>query len=172
MPRLVATTPLGGVPPHPPVPVVESHRRPLIAAAVLLVASVLCALSSLMSWHDYGRGLDPRESGWDMADGSTGRGWIAIAIAIVLATGGVLLVSGRIRAGRNWARVGGAGLVVLAAIEWAFGVRAARTGPGLGLWVMLVTGVVVLVVVGVLLPADADGSSRPDSPDGALPVGR
>jgi hypothetical protein len=118
-----------------------------------------------MSWHDYGRGLDPRESGWDMADGSTGRGWVAIAISIVLAVGGVLLVSGRIRAGRNWARVGAVALVALAAIEWAFGVRATRTGPGLGLWVLLVTGVVVLVVLGALLPADAERSGRPGTRD-------
>jgi hypothetical protein len=135
----------------PDVP--ESHRRQLIAAAVLLVASVLCALASLMSWHDYGRGLDPRESGWDMADGSTGRGWVAIVVAVVLATAGVLIVSGRVRAGRNWARVGAAALVVLPAIEWAFGVDAARTGPGIGLWVLLGTGVVLLVVLGTLLPA-------------------
>jgi hypothetical protein len=151
--RHVATAPLGGTAPLPRAPEVESHRRPLIVAAVLLVTSVLCALSSLMSWHDYGRGLDPAESGWDMADGSTGRGWVAVLIAILLAGSGVLLVSGRIRAGRNWARVGAAALIALPALEWAFGARASRTGPGLGLWVMLVAGVLLLVLLGALLPA-------------------
>lgn len=154
--RHVATAPLGGVAPLPAVPVVESHRRPLIVAAALLVASVLCAVSSLMSWHDYGRGLDPIESGWDMADGSTGRGWVAIVVAIVLATSGVLLVNGRIRAGRIWARVGAAALVVLSVLEWAFGARATRSGPGLGLWVMLVVGVLLLVLVGALLPTGSE----------------
>ena len=152
--------PLGGVAPVPAPHAVATDRRELIVAAVLLVASVTCALASLLSWHDYGTGLDPRESGWDMADGSAGRGWVAIAVAVVLATGGVLLVTGRHRAGRIWARIGALSLVLLAAGEWAFGERGSRTGPGIGLWVLLVSGIVLLVVIGSVLPP-APPTARP-----------
>jgi len=152
--RFRASTPLGGVAAVAEEPPRPSHARDLVVASGLLVAAVLTALGSLMSWRDYGRGLDPDENGWRLADGSFGRGWVAVLVAVGLAVGGVLLVVGRRRAGRRWARAGSAALIVLPVLEWAFGEGDRRTGPGQGLWVFLVTGMVLMVLLGTVLPTD------------------
>ena len=130
----------------------RSDVRELVTAAALLTAAVLTALASLLSWRDFGRGLDPAENGWHMADGSLGRGWVAVMVAVVLAVGGVLLVVGRRSAGRIWARIGTAALLVGPVLEWAFGSPGSRTGPGWGIWIMFVTGLVLLVMLGTVLP--------------------
>jgi hypothetical protein len=128
--------------------------RDLIVASGLLIAAVLTALATLMSWRDYGRGLDPDENGWRLADGAFGRGWVAILVAVALAIGGVMLVMGRRTAGRRWARVGSSALIVLPILEWAFGEGNRNTGPGLGLWVLMVTGMLLMVLLGTVLPQD------------------
>lgn len=154
--RYRTSTPLGGRASPEPEPARSSQARDLVVAAALLVAAVLTALGSLMSWRDYGRGLDPDENGWQLADGSLGRGWVAVLVAVALAVGGVLLVTGRRRAGRVWARVGSGALIVLPVLEWAFGEGDRRTGPGNGLWVFLVTGMVLMVLLGSVLPSEDD----------------
>ena len=54
------------------------------------------------------------------------------------------------------ARAAGVGLMVLAVLEFGLGAGRLRTGPGIGLWVELVVGLVVVAAVGML--------SRPDDP--------
>ena len=77
----------------------------------------------------------------------------------MLAVAGVLIASGRGRAGRILGSATGALMVVAAIAEWGLGSDAARTGPGLGLWVELTIGVLVVIAVGVLGPKDeAEGS--------------
>ncbi|MFV0316520.1 MAG: hypothetical protein ACK5O2_06105 [Microthrixaceae bacterium] len=152
--RYEASVPLGGVQHYEATPARRSQWRDLLVAAVLLVASVLAALASLMSWRDYGPALNPDENGWRLADGSFGRGWVSILLAAALAVGGVLLVIGRRTHGRRWARVGSAALIVLPVIEWAFGDSGSRTGPGIGLWVQMVAGLVLMILIGTLLPTD------------------
>jgi hypothetical protein len=136
----------------------RSDVRTLVVAAMLLVGSVVTIAATLMSWHDYGSALNPDESGWEMADGSLGRAWIALLCAVSLAVGGVLLVAGRPGAGRLWARIGALALVVFPMVEWAFGDLGTHSGPGSGLWAMLVTGFVLTVAIGTLLPT---GESPP-----------
>jgi len=159
----VSGMPLGGV--RPPVPTDEapSQRRELILTAILLVAAIAAGAASLMSWRDYGFLIGPstEESGWVLPDGSMGRGWMAVVLGVVLAVAGVLVASDRLRAGRALAVLGGVGLLVLPVLEWGLGAGRARTGPGEGLWILLITGVVVVVAVGILGPA-------PEPPDGAV----
>ena len=45
-------------------------------------------------------------------------------------------------------------MIVLPVIEWAFGDSGSRTGPGLGLWVQMVAGLILMVLIGSLLPTD------------------
>ncbi len=124
---------------------------------MLLVASVVTAVASLLPWRDYGPALNPDENGWHLANGAIGRGWIAVAIAVVLAVAGVLLVAGRRSSGRVWARIGSTALIVVPVLEWAFGDAGRRSGPGMGLWLMLVAGMLLMVVIGSVLPVgDAD----------------
>lgn len=155
--RYSTSVPLGGVEPTPPVETSGSEVRDLLAAAVLLVAAVVTALASLLSWQDFGRALDPDENGWRLADGSFGRGWVAVLVAVVLAVAGVLLLVGRRQAARWWARIGTAALVVGPVVEWAFGSSGSRTGPGIGLWLLLGTGLVLVVTLAVVLPHEHPG---------------
>ena len=129
-------------------------------AGLLLVLAVAVALASLLSWRDFGTGLNPDESGWVMADGTLGRGWVAIAIAILLAAGGALLVAGRRRLGLILARIGAVALIVFPAIEWSFGMRNTTSGPGLGLWVLLVIGAAMILFMGTILGEDPDSNSH------------
>ncbi|MCZ7630321.1 MAG: hypothetical protein M5U19_15335 [Microthrixaceae bacterium] len=128
----------------------------MLVASCLLVASVMTAVASLMSWRDYGPALNPDENGWKLADGAVGRGWVAVLVAVVLAVGGVLLVAGRRSAGWIWARVGSTALILLPVVEWAFGDGDSETGPGLGLWLMLGAGMVLMVMIGSVLPAGSE----------------
>ncbi|MGI9642118.1 MAG: hypothetical protein ACR2N9_04970 [Acidimicrobiia bacterium] len=159
--RFNASAPLGGAAPTPTEELRPSMARDMTVAAALLVASILVGFATLMSWRDYGPGLDPDESGWRYADGSFGRGWVAIVLAICLAVGGVLLVSGRRTAGRRWARVGSGALIVLPILEWTFGDTGSRSGPGLGLWVLMAAGVILMVLLGTVLPS-GESKSQPD----------
>ncbi len=152
--RYRASVPLGGVEAVEAAPARRSQWRDLVVAAALLTASVLTALASLMSWRDYGASLNPDENGWSLADGTFGRGWVSILVAAALAVGGVLLVSGRRGPARRWARAGSAALIVLPVLEWAFGDGGSRTGPGIGLWVQMIAGLVLMVLIGSLLPTD------------------
>lgn len=153
--------PLGGVAPSPAVPVVRSDRRDLLLTSLLLVAAVVAGATSMMSWRDFGRrfGATATETGWERLDGSMGRGWVVVALGVLLAVAGVLIASGRARQGRFLAVSTGTSLAVFAVLEWGLGSDAARTGPGTGLWVALVTGVLVVVAVGILTPS-------PDSTQG------
>lgn len=149
--------PLGGVPSvRPEAPRRRSSWREIVVVAALLAASVLTAIASLMSWRDYGPALNPDENGWQLADGGFGRGWVAVLVGVVLAVGGVLIASGRLRQGRIWARVGSSALIVGPMLEWAFGDGDSRTGPGLGLWVLLVAGMVLMVLLGTVLPVASE----------------
>jgi hypothetical protein len=88
-----------------------------------------------------------------------GRGWLFVLLAVLLAVAGVLIAAGRARPGRLLAATTGSLMVLAAIAEWGLGADAARTGPGLGLWVELVLGVAVVVAVGALGPKDADAAS-------------
>jgi hypothetical protein len=148
--------PLGGVAPrHTPAPE-RSDRRELVLTAVLLVAAVVAGATSLMPWRDLGRrfGASVTETGWVRPDGSMGRGWLFVALAVLLALAGVFIAGGRQRAGRVLASLTGSLMVVAAIAEWGLGSEAARTGPGIGLWVELTIGVLVVIAVGVLGPTD------------------
>jgi len=161
--RFDPSIPLGGQVPVAVEQPRRSDRRDMVVAGLLLVSAVLCALASLMSWRDYGPGLAPPNSGWRMADGSFGRGWVAIVVAVVLAAAGGMLVAGQRRKGRVLARVGAIALILLAVGEWAFGDIGIRTGPGLGLWVLLVMGTVLVVAVGTVLPDDDPAPGVPSA---------
>ena len=154
--NFAAGVPLGGVLPATEVEQPRSDRRELLLTTVLLVAAVVAGASSLMSWRDFGRrfGATATETGWVRVDGSMGRGWLFVGLAVLLAVAGVLIASGRTKPGRILASATGALMVVAAIAEWGLGSDAARTGPGLGLWVELIVGVLVVVAVGVLGPKD------------------
>jgi hypothetical protein len=154
--RFEASAPLGGFAVTGPPPQRRSVWRDLLVAFCLLGASVLTAVASLLSWRDYGPALNPDENGWRLADGALGRGWVAVLVAVVLAVGGVLLVAGKRSTGRIWARVGSTALILLPVLEWAFGDGDSRTGPGLGLWLMLGSGMMLMVLIGSVLPTGSE----------------
>lgn len=153
--------PLGGTVPSEAEPTPRSDRRELVLTAFLLVAAVVAGATSLMPWRDFGRrfGASASETGWERLDGSMGRGWLFVLLAVLLAVAGVLIAAGRARPGRLLAATTGSLMVLAAIAEWGLGADAARTGPGLGLWVELVLGVAVVVAVGALGPKDADAAS-------------
>lgn len=140
----------------PDAPVERADRRELVLTAVLLVAAIVTGASSLLPWRDFGRrfGASATETGWVRLDGSMGRGWVFVLLAVALAVAGVLIAGGRTRPGRILASATGCLLVLAAVAEWGLGADASRTGPGIGLWVELVVGVLVVVAVGVLGPKD------------------
>jgi len=155
-PSFVATVPLGGA---TPVVVDEEPRtdlRDLVLATVLFAGALAAGGASLASWRDYGVRLDPSvpESGWIQADGSIGRGWAAVVLAVLLAVAGILVAVHRGRQGRRLAVGAGSGLVVLSVLEFGLGAGRLRTGPGIGLWVELVVGLVVVAAVGMLARPD------------------
>ncbi len=156
-----AGAPLGGMVPVQAVSPPRSDRRELVLTAVLLVAAVAAGATSLMPWRDVGRrfGASVVETGWVRPDGTMGRGWLFVALGVLLAVAGVLIAGGRAKAGRILASLTGA-LMVLAAIgEWGLGSDALRTGPGPGLWIELTLGVLVVIAVGVLGPKEIGESS-------------
>jgi hypothetical protein len=154
-PSFVASVALGGA---APVAVVEEHHtdlRELFLATILFGCALAAGGASLASWRDYGVRLDPSvaESGWVQADGSIGRGWAAVALAVLLAVAGILVAVHRGRQGRRLAAAAGVALVLLSVVEFGLGAGRLRTGPGIGLWVELVVGIVVVAAVGMLGPS-------------------
>ena len=91
-------------------------------------------------------------------DGSMGRGWLFVLLGVALAVAGVLIAAGRRRPGRILASATGALMVLAAVVEWGLGDGGSRSGPGTGLWIELIVGVVVIVAVGVLEPKDRDAA--------------
>jgi len=152
--QFVPNAPLGGIVPQTAVPAARSDRRDLVLTAALLVLSVVAGATSLMPWRDFGRrlGAPMVETGWEGADGTMGRGWIAVALAVLVAGAGVLIAADKARFGRVLAVLSGTGLAVLAVAEWGLGEKGLRTGPGIGLWVAFAVGVLVVVAVGALTP--------------------
>jgi len=145
--------PLGGSEPPPPAPPPRPSRRPLVLAGILLVAAVLCGAASLMTWRDYGNVVTAGNStGWNLPDGSIGRGWLAIALGITFAVAGVLVAAERERPGRITAVIGGVTAMVLAVVEWGVTDGPSRTGPGLGLWLLFLIGFGVVLAVGIIAP--------------------
>ncbi len=151
-----AAGPLGGAEPTVQVAPPRSDRRELLLTSVLLLGAILVGATSLMPWRDYGQrfGASVSETGWVRPDGSMGRGGIVVALGVLLAVAGVLIASGRGRAGRILASLTGSALVVYAVAEWGLGLGSVRAGPGAGLWADLILGVLVVVAVGVLGPKD------------------
>ncbi|MFM7069734.1 MAG: hypothetical protein ACKOYM_09775 [Actinomycetes bacterium] len=152
--RFAPVVPLGGVAPVPAAAAQQSDVRDLVLAALLLVAALLAGGASLMGWRDFGGafGIDPGGNGWVQSDGTIGRGWAAVVLAVALAVGGILVAVHRDRIGRRVAVAAASGMMLLAVLEFGFGTRRLPVGPGAGLWVELIAGAVALVAVGVLLP--------------------
>jgi len=152
--NFAAGVPLGGTVPVAVDAPKRSDRRELALTSVLLVAAIAAGATSLMPWRDVGArfGASAVETGWMRPDGSMGRGWVFVALAVLLAISGVLIAGQRAAAGRVLASLTGSLMVLAAIAEWGLGAGAARTGPGLGLWVELTIGVLVVIAVGVLGP--------------------
>lgn len=144
--------PLGGVEPPPSAPVEQSSRRDVLLTAILLIAALAAGACSLMSWRDTGQPLPYTETGWERFDGSLGRGWVAVVLGVLLAIAGVLVAGGKERAGRVLAASTGASLMLFTVMEWGLGMKGVRSGPGPGLWVLFLVGLIVVVAVGVLAP--------------------
>lgn len=142
--------------PIPAVPEHRSDRKELFLTAALLVAAIVAGASTVMPWRDYGQrfGNTAVETGWNGLGDSIGRGWVIMAIAVLIALSGVLIAAGRARAGRILAALSGSALVLASILEWGLGAGDSRSGPGIGLWVDLAVGVFVIVIVGALGPVD------------------
>lgn len=147
--------PLGGVRPAALTPADESPRRDLVLTAILLLAAIATGAASLLSWRDVGPIATATETGWRNFDGSLGRGWVAVLAGVLLAVAGVLIAAEKRRAGRIVATATGVALMVFSVLEWGLGTPHLRTGPGPGLWLLFVVGLLVLVAVGALA-ADPD----------------
>lgn len=152
-----AAVPLGGFSPEADQAAAASPRRDLVLTSCLLLAAVAAAASSLLSWRDLGPFAPGSETGWRQLDGSLGRGWVAVLGGVLLAVAGVLVAAERPRSGRALATVTGIGLMVFSVLEWGLGTRNLRSGPGPGLWVLFLVGMLVVVAVGVLAPDTQDG---------------
>ena len=154
-PSFVASVALGGAVPVEPVVVHRTDLRELFLVTILFGCALAAGAASLASWRDYGVRLDPSvaESGWVQADGSVGRGWAAVLLAVLLAVAGILVAVHRGRQGRRLAAAAGVALVLLSVVEFGLGAGRLRTGPGIGLWVELVVGIVVVAAVGMLGPS-------------------
>lgn len=150
-----AGVPLGGVAPQPTRAEAPSQRRDLLLTAILLVGALAAGATSLLSWRDVGRFTGGSETGWREFDGSLGRGWVAVLGGVLLAVAGVLVAAEKGRAGRVLAALTAVGLMVFAVLEWGLGLRNVRTGPGPGLWLLFVVGMVVVIAVGILAPEPA-----------------
>jgi hypothetical protein len=122
----------------------------MVVAGILLVVAIGTALSPLLAWRDFGSGLKPDESGWRMVDGSLGRGWVVLIMAVLVAVAGGLLVAGRKQAGMRLARVTSVAMVVFAGAEWAFGMNQVESGPGIGLWILLAIGSLLILFLGAV----------------------
>jgi hypothetical protein len=67
---------------------------------------------------------------------------------VLIAVAGVMIAAEKGRAGRVLAVLAGMALAVTAVVEWGLGAGSVRSGPGAGIWVELITGVLVVVLVG------------------------
>lgn len=148
--------PLGGVAPGPEHTAAPSSKRDLLLTSILLVGALAAGATSLLAWRDVGRFTGGTESGWREFDGGLGRGWVAVLGGVLLAVAGVLVAAEKGRAGRVLAALTGVGLMVFAVLEWGLGLRNVRTGPGPGLWLLFVVGMIVVVAVGILAPDPHD----------------
>jgi len=148
----VQSSPLGGSVPTEAVAPVRSDRSDLLLTAILFVSALVTGAASLMPWRDYAYryGTRVEETGWVGADGGLGRGWATVLIAVLIAVSGVLIAAERQRLGRTLATLSGVALMLVAIAEWGLGAGDARSGPGLGIWVQLVIGAVVVIAVGAL----------------------
>lgn len=146
--------------PTTPRPQEVSPRRDLALTAILLLAALASGAASLMAWRDVGPFVTGSETGWRQFDGSLGRGWVAVLCAILLALSGVLVAAEKQRPGRILASFAGVALMVFSVLEWGLGVRNVRTGPGLGLWMLFVVGLLVVVAVGSLSPDEGSDTAR------------
>jgi hypothetical protein len=147
-----AGVPLGGVQPQPVAEAAPSQRKDLLLTAVLLVAALAAGATSLLSWRDVGGLAGGVETGWREFDGGLGRGWVAVLGGVLLAVAGVLVAAEKGRLGRVLAVLTGVGLMVFSVLEWGLGLRNVRTGPGPGLWMLFVVGMLVVIAVGALAP--------------------
>jgi hypothetical protein len=152
------SSPLGGTLPVVVAAPVKSDRRDLILTAVLLISALVTGASSLMPWRDYAfrYGTRAQETGWAAANGGLGRGWMTVLCAVLLAVSGVLIAAERGRAGRLLAVLSGTTLLLLAVAEWGLGASNSRSGPGSGIWLQFLVGLLVVIAVGVLGPTDSD----------------
>ncbi len=156
--------PLGGALPVPGIDKLPADRRDLILTTILLASAIVAGASSLMPWRDYAWQFSERveETGWVRSDGSLGRGWITVAIAVLVAVGGVLIAAERTRSGRFIALFSGIALMAASIIEWGVGDGGSRNGPGLGLWVELAVGAIVVLAIGMLEPSGTPRRSPVD----------
>lgn len=156
MPTFDAVTPLGGVAPEPSGKEQPRPVRHLVLAVVLLVTAIVAAWSSTMPWRDqvWHRPNGPVPTGWTRDGEVLGRGWITMALAVLVASSGLLITISRERLGRIIAVTSGIALMALATIEWGVAGVSDLDGPGRGLWVQLLTGVVIVLAVGIVTPLD------------------
>jgi hypothetical protein len=122
----------------------------MVVAGILLVVAIGTALSPLLSWRDFGSALKPDESGWRMVDGSLGRGWVVMILAVLIAVAGCLMITGRRHTGMRLARATSVAMVVFAGAEWAFGMSQVESGPGIGLWILLAIGSLLVLFLGAV----------------------
>ncbi len=161
-----AGVPLGGVTPNPEPAAAPSSKRDLLLTSILLVAALAAGATSLLAWRDVGRLTGGTESGWREFDGGLGRGWVAVLGGVLLAVAGVLVAAEKGRAGRILGALTGVGLMVFAVLEWGLGLRNIRSGPGPGLWLLFVVGMIVVVAVGILAPDPHEGDGGRAAPPG------
>lgn len=159
-----AGAPLGGMAPAPGPVAPPASRRDLLLTAILLVAALGTGAASLLAWRDVGGFSGGSETGWTEFDGGLGRGWIAVLGGVLLAIAGVLVAAEKGRAGRTLGVVTGVGLVVFSVLEWGLGLRGVRSGPGPGLWLLFVIGLIVVTAIGILAPEPDPASSDPLRP--------
>lgn len=154
--------PLGGVEPGPPPADPPQPVRHLVLALILLIAAVVAAWSSTMPWSDPAwhrpNGVIP--TGWTRYEGALGRGWVTMSVAVLIAGSGLLIATYSERLGRIVAVISGITLMALATIEWGIAGATDLDGPGMGLWVQLMTGVAVVLAVGIVTPLDAASRAR------------
>lgn len=154
------TIPLGGVGPGNEAPPESRPIRHLVLAVVLLIAAILAAWASTMPWRDqvWHRPDTDLVTGWTRANGVLGRGWLTMLLALLIAGSGLLIAISKQRPGRILAVASGVGLMVLATVEWGVAGTPGLDGPGKGLWLQLIVGVVVVLAVGVVTPLKESAS--------------
>lgn len=147
-----------------PVEYVEEPARDTLGflmAALLMVSSVVLAIATTFEWRDYGnRAVGVLETGWTQPNGSLGRGWIVVVVAILWAISGVCMVTTKKMLSRRIAIWSAAVAALYAIAEWGFGVGELRTGPGTGLWFVLALSALILMILGGYDPDQPRKSRR------------